>query len=76
MDKLQDRWLKNRKKWEKYRKVWQKPTKSGRKQIKMTENFGKCEVLQIILYDTCEKHSGEVCCGLAQFNHTKSYSNT
>ena len=48
MDKLEDRWLKNRQKWEKYRKVWQKPTKSGRRQTKMTEKLSKCGVLLII----------------------------
>ena len=48
MDKLKDKWLKNKQKWVKNRKVWQKPTKSGRKQTKMTENLGKCGVLQII----------------------------
>ena len=38
----------NKQKWEKNRKGLQKPTKSGRKQTKMTENLGKCGVLQII----------------------------
>merc|ERR1712079_253625 len=35
MDKLEDKWLKNKQKWEKNRKGLQKPTKSGRKQTKM-----------------------------------------
>merc|ERR1712067_35020 len=48
MDKLEDKWLKNRQKWEKNRKVWQKPTKSGRKLAKMTEKLSKCGVLLII----------------------------
>ena len=37
MEKLEDKWLKNRQKWEKNRKVWQKPTKSGRKKTKMNQ---------------------------------------
>ena len=49
MDKLVDKWLKNRQSWEKNRKVWQKPTKSGRKKTKMTEKLSKCGVLLIIL---------------------------
>merc|ERR1711884_517695 len=48
LDKLEDKWLKNRQKWEKNRKVWQKPTKSGIKQTKMTEKLAKCGVLLII----------------------------
>ena len=32
--------------------------------------------LEANLYDICEKYSGEVCCCLAQFNHTKSNLNT
>ena len=41
-------WLQNSQKLKKNWKIWEKPTKSGRKQTKMTENLGKCGVLQII----------------------------
>ena len=50
MDKLEDKWLKNKQKWEKNRKGLQKPTKSGRKQTKITEKLSKCGVLLIIFH--------------------------
>merc|ERR1712079_340578 len=50
MDKLEDKWLKNKQKWEKNRKGLQKPTKTGRKQTKITEKLQKCGLLLIIFH--------------------------